>query len=105
MVPQKWISGSPRKLDCFSELVFNSVEFNIGKFRSFAQKSNGKRMPRRFSLILVVQTEVCRLSVCWRRNKQKLAVCNRTYRLNGLSHLCHLAEYHISLCSVTAVPC
>ncbi len=48
----------------------------------FQTEKNGK--PRRFSFIryrlLIVQTEVCRLSVCLRRNKQKLSVCKRTNR-------------------------
>jgi hypothetical protein len=28
--------------------------------------------------LLIMQTEICRLSVSWRRNKQKLSVCKRT---------------------------
>jgi hypothetical protein len=31
--------------------------------------------------LLIVQTEVCRLSVCWRRNKQKVSVCKKTKRI------------------------
>jgi hypothetical protein len=44
--------------------------------------SNGKQKPWRFSLIhlplLIVQTEVCHLTVCWWRNTQKLSICKRT---------------------------
>ncbi len=44
--------------------------------------SNGKQKRRRFSLILLpfanCTTEVCPLSVCWQRNKQKLSVCKWT---------------------------
>ncbi len=28
--------------------------------------------------LLIVQTEVCHLSICWRRNKRKFSVCKRT---------------------------
>jgi hypothetical protein len=28
--------------------------------------------------LLIMQTEVCRLSVCWRRNKRKLSICEQT---------------------------
>jgi hypothetical protein len=28
--------------------------------------------------LLIVQIEICRLSICWRRNKRKLSVCKRT---------------------------
>jgi hypothetical protein len=28
--------------------------------------------------LLIVQTEVCRLSICWRRYKRKLTVCKQT---------------------------
>jgi hypothetical protein len=42
----------------------------------------GKRKPRQFFLIplrvLIVQTEVCHLPVCLRRNKRKLSICKRT---------------------------
>ncbi len=37
---------------------------------------NGKRKP--VKRLLIVQTEVCPLSVCWQRNKWKLSVCQRT---------------------------
>ncbi len=30
--------------------------------------------------LLILQTEVCGLSVCWRRNKRKLSVCKETKR-------------------------
>ncbi len=68
------------KLPYFFEINF----FASKKFHQRAQfftaaVSNGRRKPRRFSWIrlpwLIVQTEVCQLSVCWWRNKQQLSVC------------------------------
>ncbi len=38
--------------------------------------------------LLIMQIEVCHLSVCWWRNKRKLSVCKRTKWLNGLAYLC-----------------
>jgi hypothetical protein len=36
--------------------------------------------PCSWSVMLILQTEVCHLSVCWQRNKQKLSVCKQTKR-------------------------
>ncbi len=48
------------------------------------QTENGKRKPRQIFLkpmylyrLLIVQTKVCRLSVCSRRHKRKLSVCKQ----------------------------
>ncbi len=62
------------------------LHINIHKY---AAVSNGKCKSQRFSLnhycLLIVQTEVCHLSVSLRRNKRKLPVCNG---LNSLANLC-----------------
>ncbi len=43
-----------------------------------------------FTLCSSCKTEVCRLSVCSRRNKRKLSVCERINRTKGLNRLAHL---------------
>jgi hypothetical protein len=48
-----------------------------------AAVSNGKQ-----NRLLIVQTEICRVSVCLRRNRRKLSVCKRTFGLNGLKRTC-----------------
>jgi hypothetical protein len=59
--------------------------------------SNGKSKPRRFSLIRLpfayLTTEICRLSVCWRKNKRSYPLANGLNGLNGLAHLCVAPEY------------
>ncbi len=47
------------------------------------ETSNGKQKPRLYFhqnvyRLLIVHSEVCRLSVCWPRNKRELSVCKRT---------------------------
>jgi hypothetical protein len=71
--------------------------------------SNGKRslgdLPESYNL-LIVQTEVCRLSVCWRRYKRKLSVCTRTKQAcpsvhsNNTLFRVFLSEKSIFLCLV-----
>ncbi len=60
------------------------------------QTENRKRKPRRFSLIrfrlLIVQTEVCCLPVCLRRNKRKLSVCKQTNYIHTHVHV-HVHVY------------
>ncbi len=40
--------------------------------------------------VLTVQTEVCRLSLCWRRNKQKLSICKWTKRTLSSMYTTHI---------------
>jgi hypothetical protein len=57
----------------------------------YAAISNRKRKPRQFSLIrlplLIGQTEVCRMSLCWPKNKWKLSVCKQTKRTCPSLHI------------------
>ncbi len=70
--------------------IYSTVYIYMLKF----QTENGSPgdFPESVRPFLIVQTEVCRLSVCWRRNKRKYPFANtcRLKGLNGLNELAHL---------------
>ncbi len=56
--------------------------------------ANGKREQQ--TSICLLQTEVCRFSICWRRNKQRYPFANGLNGINGLNGLAHL--FHSLTC-------
>jgi hypothetical protein len=70
-------------IDLYIEIYIYSYTVYLYIYWRFKGKTE-KRKPRRFFLIiyrlLIVQTEICRLSVCLWRNKGKLSVCKRPKR-------------------------
>ncbi len=72
--------------------LYISINLSISIYMLPFQMENKKRKPRRFSLICLPfahrKMEVCRLSMCLRRNKWKLSVCKRTKWTNELGYLC-----------------
>jgi hypothetical protein len=76
---QFFLQGKPNTIKKFK------TNLNIEEFWSFTKKikletENGGPcdFPLSVYSLLIVQTEVCRLSVYWRRNKQSLSVCKCT---------------------------
>ncbi len=66
---------------CIPISIYRYLYLNI---HFYAAVLNGKRKPRQFSLsvysLLIVQMEVCGLSVCLQSNIRKLFVCKQTKR-------------------------
>ncbi len=85
---------------CTGSSVLTAL-FCLSKLRSAKKcaKNQGARKPRRFFLLylrlLIMQMEVFRLFVCWRRNKRKLFVFKRTRRTCPSMPICAIwsAEY------------
>jgi hypothetical protein len=68
------------KRSCRFPLVPFSIYLYIYMPPFQTEKGSPGDFPWSIYRLLIVQTEVFRLSVCWRRNKQKLSVCKRTKR-------------------------
>jgi hypothetical protein len=62
--------------------IYLSIYISIYIYMQLSQTENGSPGDFPWSVyhLLIVQTEVCRLSVCLWRNKQKLSVCKGTKR-------------------------
>jgi hypothetical protein len=52
--------------------------------------------------LLIVETEVCHLSICWRKSKRKLSIWKRTFQTYLSLLLCHFNRLKIN-CSVTVM--
>ncbi len=65
----------------------------------YAAVSNGKQKTKAQAILLnlyrllIVQTKICRLSVCLRRNKQKIPFCNQTKRTDWARPSMHIGYF------------
>jgi hypothetical protein len=90
-IPGEELYGIPKEWPKL--LYFENVEtWRILKFYEKIKQKTKNRIPCDFSwsvyCLLIVQREFCCLSVCWRRNKRKLSVCNGTKRIRRSEWTC-----------------
>ncbi len=80
-----WVDGTSRHT-----ISPNYIYIETAAYMQLFQTKNGS--PGDFPLsvyhLLIVKTEVCHLSACLQRKKQKLSICKRTKWTERMNHTC-----------------